>query len=551
MKIALAQLNYHIGNFESNSEKIKATLKKAEKLGVDLVVFSELSVCGYSPIDLLEQHDFILRCEQALQNIAKQCINIAAIIGAPVINPAPKGKKLYNAACLLADGKVLEKRYKTLLPTYDIFDEYRYFEPNDSFNIVEYKGEKIALTICEDLWAKQPSAYVSAKGALYKSAPMDELIKQNPDYIINIAASPFSYNQGKVRTQVLVENAIKYQVPVVYVNQMGANNELIFDGDSMVINSKGAIVNRLSVFTEDFVVIDSRDLLKSEIKPISTTEPNYIALIKDALVLGVKDYFSKVGFKTATLGLSGGIDSAVTLALAAEALGAENLRVLLMPSKYSSDHSIKDAEDLAINLGVKYEIISIQPIVDSFEKGLQEQFEGLTSNITEENIQARTRGVLLMALSNKFGNILLNTSNKSEAAVGYGTLYGDMNGGLSVLGDVYKTDVFKLAHFINRDHEIIPVNTIVKPPSAELRPDQKDSDSLPEYELLDAILFQYIEQKLSASEIIAQGFDEAVVNKVLRLVNMNEYKRFQAPPILRVSSKAFGLGRRMPLVARY
>jgi NAD+ synthase (glutamine-hydrolysing) len=551
MKIALAQLNYHIGNFESNSEKIIATLKKAEKQEVDLVVFSELSVCGYSPIDLLEQHDFILRCEQTLQNFAKQCVNIAAIVGVPVINPAPKGKKLYNAACLLADGIVLEKRYKTLLPTYDIFDEYRYFEPNDTFSIIEFKGERIALTICEDLWAKQPSAYVSAKGALYKSAPMDELIKQNPDYIINIAASPFSYNQGKVRTQVLVENAIKYQLPVVYVNQMGANNELIFDGDSMVINSKGAIINRLSVFTEDFTVVDTKELIQSQTNPINTSEPNYIALIKDALVLGIKDYFAKVGFKTATLGLSGGIDSAVTLVLAAEALGSENLRVLLMPSKYSSDHSIKDAEDLAINLGVKYEIVPIQPIVDSFEKGLQEQFKGLPSNITEENIQARTRGVLLMALSNKFGHILLNTSNKSEAAVGYGTLYGDMNGGLSVLGDVYKTDVFKLARFINRHHEIIPVNTIVKPPSAELRPDQKDSDSLPEYELLDAILFQYIEQKLSASEIIALGFDEAVVNKVLRLVNMNEYKRFQTPPILRVSSKAFGMGRRMPLVAKY
>jgi NAD+ synthase (glutamine-hydrolysing) len=551
MKIALAQLNYHIGNFESNSEKIIATLKKAEKQEVDLVVFSELSVCGYSPIDLLEQHDFILRCEQTLQNFAKQCVNIAAIVGVPVINPAPKGKKLYNAACLLADGIVLEKRYKTLLPTYDIFDEYRYFEPNDTFSIIEFKGERIALTICEDLWAKQPSAYVSAKGALYKSAPMDELIKQNPDYIINIAASPFSYNQGKVRTQVLVENAIKYQLPVVYVNQMGANNELIFDGDSMVINSKGAIINRLSVFTEDFTVVDTKELIQSQTNPINTSEPNYIALIKDALVLGIKDYFAKVGFKTATLGLSGGIDSAVTLVLAAEALGSENLRVLLMPSKYSSDHSIKDAEDLAINLGVKYEIVPIQPIVDSFEKGLQEQFKGLPSNITEENIQARTRGVLLMALSNKFGHILLNTSNKSEAAVGYGTLYGDMNGGLSVLGDVYKTDVFKLARFINRHHEIIPVNTIIKPPSAELRPDQKDSDSLPEYELLDAILFQYIEQKLSASEIIALGFDEAVVNKVLRLVNMNEYKRFQTPPILRVSSKAFGMGRRMPLVAKY
>lgn len=551
MKIALAQLNYHIGNFENNSDKIIETIKKAEQQQVDLVVFSELSVCGYSPIDLLEQHDFIIKCNQALQKIASKCTNIAAIVGAPVINPASKGKKLYNAACLLANGKVIEQRYKSLLPTYDIFDEYRFFEPNDTYNIVEYKGEKIALTICEDLWDKQPSAYENAKGELYKKSPMDELIKQNPDYIINIAASPFSYNQGEIRTQVLIENAKKYKLPVLYVNQIGANTELIFDGDSMIINADGGITNRLSTFKEDFEIIDTNDLIKGNIKEIQPTKQNYIEQINNALVLGIKDYFAKMNFKSITLGLSGGIDSAVTVVLAVEALGSENVRVLLLPSKYSSDHSIKDAEDLAKNLNIEYEIVPIQPIVDSFEDSLSGLFSGLKPDVTEENIQARTRGTLLMALSNKFGNMLLNTSNKSEAAVGYSTMYGDMNGGLSILGDVYKTDVFKLARFINRDSEIIPENTIVKPPSAELRPDQKDSDSLPDYDILDGILFQYIEQKLSASEIITLGFEKETVDKVLRLVNMNEYKRFQTPPILRVSSKAFGFGRRMPLVAKY
>lgn len=551
MKVALAQLNYHVGNFEANTSKIISTINKAKTEKTDLVVFSELAICGYPPLDLLEQHDFLLKCEQSLKEIAEHCQGIAAIVGAPTINPEPKGKKLYNTACFLANGTVQEKIFKTLLPTYDIFDEYRYFEPNDEYKLIEYNGEKIAITICEDLWAKQPSAYVSAKGALYKKSPMDELYKHNPNYIINIAASPFSYNQGKVRTQVLVENAKKYNMPVLYVNQIGANTEIVFDGDSMVLNAKGSIVNRLNTFSEDYAVIDTNHLINSEVNDEWIANTDYIGKIHDALILGIRDYFAKMGFKSATLGLSGGIDSAVVVALAAEALGSENVRVLLMPSKYSSDHSISDAEELANNLGIKHEIVPIQPIVDQFELALHEQFKGLAIDVTEENIQARTRGVLMMALSNKFGNILFNTSNKSEAAVGYSTLYGDMNGGLSILGDVYKTDVFKLARYINRNGEIIPENSIVKPPSAELRPDQKDTDSLPDYELLDAILFQYIEQKLSASEIIEQGYDAEVVNKVLRLVNMNEYKRFQSPPIIRVSSKAFGFGRRMPLVAKY
>lgn len=551
MKVALTQLNFHVGNFDSNAAKMVAVISQSKQQGVDLVVFSELSVSGYPPHDLLEQHDFIVRCEETVKAIASQCVDIAAIVGVPTINPEAKGKKLHNSACLLANGQVLETRHKTLLPTYDIFDEYRYFEPNELFQLVEWKGELFALTICEDLWDKQPSAYITAKGALYKKSPMAELAKLNPNYIINIAASPFSYNQGKVRVQVLQENALKYKLPVIYVNQTGGNTELIFDGDSMALDANGQVVEKCGVFTENLKIIDTQQLMQGKYTPLQKESVDYIAQIHEALIIGIRDYFGKMNFKKATLGLSGGIDSAVTLVLAAEALGAENLKVLLMPSKYSSDHSIKDAVDLAQNLGVDYQLVPIQPMVDSINEGMSPIFEGMPADVTEENIQARVRGTLLMALSNKMGHILLNTSNKSEAAVGYGTLYGDMNGGLSVLGDVYKTDVFKLARYINHNKEIIPENTIIKPPSAELRPDQKDSDSLPEYDLLDAILFQYIEQKLSASEIIAMGFDATVVNKVLRLVNMNEYKRFQAPPTLRISSKAFGFGRRMPLVAKF
>ncbi len=550
MKIALAQLNYIVSHFDYNQDLILKTLDDARKQGADLVVFSEMSVCGYMPHDLLEQHDFIMRCQSQLDEIAQHCTNIAAIIGTPGLNPSPKGKKLFNSACLLADGKVQSRTHKTLLPTYDIFDEYRYFEPNNSFQVLEYKGERIALTICEDLWDKQPIAYVTAKGQLYKQAPMEELSKLNPSIIINIAASPFSYNQGRVRRQVLRENAQRYGLPLIYVNQVGGNTELIFDGDSKALNSKGQVVCQLKVFAPDMQIVDTALLDQMPALP-AEEEEDYIPRIHKALVLGIRDYFAKMGFRSATLGLSGGIDSAVVVALATEALGKENVRVLLLPSKYSSDHSIDDAVALAENLGIPYDTVAIQPVVDGFEDALSSVFAGQQADVTEENIQARVRGTLLMALSNKFGNILLNTSNKSEAAVGYSTMYGDMNGAFSVLGDVYKTDVFRLARYLNRNGELIPENSIVKPPSAELRPDQKDSDSLPEYELLDAILFQYIEQKLSASEIIAQGFDAEVVNKTLRLVNMNEYKRFQTPPILRISSKAFGFGRKMPLVAKY
>jgi NAD+ synthase (glutamine-hydrolysing) len=547
MKVALVQLNYIIGDFEGNAQKMIANIQNAKKEGADLVVFSELSVTGYYPHDLLEKKEFIQKAEETVKKIAAECKGIAAIIGTPRINESERGKKLFNSALFLADGKVQSAHNKTLLPTYDIFDEYRHFEPNRDFEVVEYKGEKIAITICEDLWDEQPTANEFGKDKLYQVSPMEEISKLNPDFMVNISASPFSYNQESWRKDILISKAKRYGLPIFYVNQTGAQTELVFDGGSVYIDEQGEIIKELNYFEEDFLMVDTKEpggkLLQQE--------TNTIEKIHDALVLGIRDYFGKMGFKQATLGLSGGIDSAVTAVLAVRALGAENVRVLLMPSKYSSGHSVDDAKQLAENLGIQYDIVKIQSAVDEFEKELAPLFEGTEPGVTEENIQARARGIYVMALSNKFGHILLNTTNKSESAVGYGTLYGDMNGGLAVLGDVYKTDVFKMARFMNREREIIPENSIVKPPSAELRPDQKDTDSLPDYSVLDEILFSFIELNQSPKEIVAKGFDEKEVNRVIRMVNINEYKRFQAAPILRVSSKAFGFGRKMPLVARY
>jgi NAD+ synthase (glutamine-hydrolysing) len=544
LKIALAQLNYHIGNFQENNRKIIESIKKAEKLGVDLVVFAELAVSGYPPRDFLEFKDFIQKCLSSLEEIAKHCTKTAAIIGSPVFNPNKKGKPLYNSAAFLADGKIQHFTHKTLLPNYDIFDEYRYFEPNNEFKTIEYKGVRFALNICEDLWNVQDNP-------LYTVNPMDEVMEQNPEFIINIAASPFNYHQIDIRTGVLKRNARKYNLPLFYVNHVGAQTELLFDGGSLVMDRKGNILDEMNYFEEDFCVYELEKVLNGEEYRGITNSRSEIGMIHDALVMGIRNYFGKLGFTKAILGSSGGIDSAVTAALAAVALGPENVLNILMPSRFSSDHSVNDAVKLAENFKMPYETITIERGFNAFEETLKPLFKDLPFGLTEENLQARTRGVILMAISNKFGNILLNTSNKSEAAVGYGTLYGDMNGGLSVLGDVYKTQVFELARYINREKEVIPENIISKPPSAELRPDQKDSDSLPDYFILDEILYQYIEMRKGPQEIIEMGFEEALVKRVLKLVNTNEYKRYQTPPILRVSSKAFGMGRRMPIVARY
>jgi NAD+ synthase (glutamine-hydrolysing) len=480
-------------------------------------------------------------CTESINKIAKECRDIAAVVGAPSINPKIEGKNLYNSAYFLAEGKVQHIIHKSLLPTYDIFDEYRYFEPNKQFEIIAYKGKKIALTICEDLWDIEDDL-------MYNVNPMDELMKQNPDLAINIAASPFSFDHATIRKDVISSNAKKYKLPFYYVNHIGAQTELIFDGGSMVVNAKGDIIQELPYFEEAALTLDSDNL--NRVIEVQKSD-NKIELIHNAIVLGISDYFKKLGFGKAVLGLSGGIDSAVALALAARALGTKNVHSILMPSMHSSDHSVSDSLEICKNLGSSYDILNIEDSYKSFETTLHPLFKDMPEGLAEENLQARIRGVLLMAYSNKFGNIVLNTSNKSEAAVGYGTLYGDMCGGLSVIGDVYKIDVYDLARFINKDGEIIPENIITKPPSAELRPNQKDSDSLPEYHILDEILFEYIEKRKGPQEIIAMGFDEALVKRILRLVNLNEYKRYQTSPILRVSNKAFGMGRRMPIVGKY
>ena len=546
MRIALAQLNYIIGDFDLNTSKIVDTIEECRRQGAELVVFAELSVCGYPPRDFLEFNDFIDKSYSAIDKIAANCNGIAAIVGAPSRNPDIKGKNLFNSAWLLADGKVQSLAHKALLPTYDIFDEYRYFEPCRQFSCIIYKGVKIALTICEDIWNLVPDP-------LYMTSPMDVLHAQDPDLMINIAASPFNYDQQKTRLGILRTNIAQYNIPLVYVNQVGAQTELLFDGNSYAIDTQGNMIAGCDAFKEGICLVDfdPRNKIISAELPALTNETSKTALIHDALVMGIRDYFAKMGFKKAILGLSGGIDSAVTLALAAEALGNENVYAVLLPSEFSSGHSVDDAVALAVNLNCKYDTISIKDGYSSILDSLQPYFKGLPFNVAEENIQARVRAVLLMGLANKFGYILLNTSNKSEAAVGYGTLYGDMCGGISVLGDVYKTEVYELAHYINREREIIPVNSIVKPPSAELRPGQKDSDSLPAYDILDKILYNYIELRKSPADLIASNFDEATVKRVLRMVNMNEWKRHQTPPILRVSPKAFGQGRRMPIVGRY
>jgi len=547
MKLALAQLNYHVGDFESNKNKIISHIKKAKQNGADLVVFSELCVCGYPARDFLEFDEFISQCEASAKAIAAVCTDIACIIGLPTPNHNLEGKDLNNSAYFIENGQVKAIVNKALLPNYDIFDEYRYFEPSTEFGCIDFKGHKIALTICEDLWN-------TIENPLYITRPMDILIKEQPDVMINIAASPFAYNHDEERIAILGDNAIRYNLPLFYVNHVGAQTEIIFDGGSLVFDNSGKLVDELPYFEETLTYYElAKDgaITLQQPSTAKNVRETDIEQIHQALILGIRDYFYKSGFKSAILGLSGGIDSAVVCALAAEALGAENVMAVLLPSKFSSDHSLKDAEDLVKNLGCKHEVVAIKNITEAIETALHPQFNNLPFNIAEENIQSRSRAIVLMAMCNKFGYILLNTSNKSEAAVGYGTLYGDMCGGISVIGDVYKTQVFELARHINRNKEIIPENSIIKPPSAELRPGQKDTDSLPEYDILDRILFEYIENRCSSAEIIKMGFDEATVKRVIRLTNLAEHKRYQTPPILRVSPKAFGMGRRMPIVGKY
>lgn len=550
MKISLAQINYHVGNFDYNSKLIIEAIKKARSEKSDIVLFSELAICGYPPHDLLEQKDFIEKCEKAINRIAEYCSDITAIIGTPTINKGPSGKRLYNSAVVLSECKIRETINKTLLPTYDIFDEYRHFEPGAHFTLLNVRGKKVAVTVCEDLWDEQGFDNEFLNSRMYNVSPMDELQKLKPDLILNLSASPYSASRSEMKTRIFTGKAAKHGLPLFMCNQVGANTELIFEGASMVIAPDGKVYDQLKSFDQDFASYELEDIIKGNSKPAERND-NRIASIYKALVLGSSDYFRKMNFSSGVLGLSGGIDSAVCLCIAAEALGPEKLRVLLMPSMYSSQHSIDDARELANKLGIKYDIINISDIYHQTVKALAPVFNDLPEDVTEENIQARIRALLLMAVSNKYGNILINTSNKSEAAVGYGTLYGDMAGAFSILGDVYKTDVFRLARYINRDSLIIPENTIIKEPSAELRPEQKDSDSLPDYEILDSILYQFIELQKPVRNITGKNISPELVRKVIGMINANEYKRFQSPPILRISSKAFGLGRRIPLVADF
>ena len=568
MKVFIAQQNYHIGNFSFNTEKMLQSVELAKGKGADLVVFSELSVCGYPPRDFLEFRDFINQVEEAIAALAVHSNNIGIIVGAPTRNPQVEGKDLLNSALLLYNGRIQGTAHKSLLPNYDIFDEYRYFEPAYDWNVIEFKGKRIALTICEDIWNL-------GDNPLYRVCPMDKLMLQSPDLMINISASPFDFDHDEDRIEVVRLNVLKYKLPMIYCNTVGAHTEIIFDGNSMVFNANGKMQARLKAFEEDSLLVDtdalySQSHLNEENQHLGLDEnmrfvhaedantilpylkdKHNIAQIHDALILGITDYFGKLGFTKAILGSSGGIDSALVLALAVEALGAENVVSVLMPSSFSSSHSVDDAMELSKILGNPYHILPIEKLYDNFLSVLDPLFSGTAFGVAEENIQSRSRGNLLMAIANKFGYVLLNTSNKSELATGYGTLYGDMAGGLSILGDLYKTQVYALAEYMNRNGIVIPQNIISKEPSAELRPNQKDSDSLPDYSILDKILYLYIEKRKGPKEIIEAGMDAALVKKVLKMVNMNEYKRNQFCPIIRVSTKAFGVGRRLPIVAHY
>jgi NAD+ synthase (glutamine-hydrolysing) len=558
MKIALAQINPTVGDLTGNSRLIVDFARRAAEQGADLAIFPELCVCGYPPQDLLERPFFIDSVERAVAWIAQNVPPVLGVIlGAPVRNPSPRGKRLFNAALLLEGGKVVAEVHKALLPTYDVFDEYRYFEPARYCAPIVWRGGHLGLHICEDMWNNEERAPYH----LYDANPIDALARAGADLFINLSASPFYPGKHAERNRLIAENAREHDLPFVYVNQVGANTEIVFDGDSRVFDRAGEPVHICASFEEELFVWEwERGSTESASGTASRSSrkiriPDRIADLHDALVLGIRDYVRKTGaFSKALLGLSGGIDSAVTCALAVAALGADRVVGITMPSKYSSAGSVDDSADLAAQLGIAFHRIPIVPAVRAFEEMLSDLFAGTDPGVAEENIQARTRGLTLMAVSNKFDHLLLTTGNKSEMSVGYATLYGDMNGGLAVLADVFKQDVYALAEHINTraGRAVIPVSTITKPPSAELRPDQKDSDSLPLYPVLDEILRRYVEEIEDLDTIVREtGQDRAFVHRILRMVDRNEYKRRQAAPGLRVSKKAFGVGRRLPIVMRW
>ncbi len=551
MILALGQINTIVGDIEGNSARILDCLARAKRAGVQLAAFPELAIVGYPPKDLLLKPRIIRENQAALERIARACTDVVAIVGYVGENTQPAGRRLHNSAAVCAQGKVLSVHHKSLLPTYDVFDESRYFEPARAvqptvITLPGNQGVTCGLTVCEDLWGQDQTTLGQP---IYGVDPIAQLAASGAELLINIAASPYWLGKHEVRVRLFGEQVRRRKLPLVFVNQVGGNDELIFDGSSMAFDATGKLISQANAFAEDLLLVDLTAREPGRIEPV----PTGVAALHEALVLGTRDYAAKCGFKEAVIGLSGGIDSATTAALATTALGKEHVHGLAMPSRYSSDQSLADAKELAGNLGIDFRAVSIGELHAGYEEQLTPYFEGLPPDITEENIQARIRANILMALSNKFGWLVLTTGNKSELAVGYCTLYGDMCGGLAVISDVPKTMVYELARYINdkAGRQVIPQSSLAKPPSAELKPGQLDQDSLPPYETLDRILQLYVEQEQSAEEIVAAGFDEALVREVTRRVDRNEYKRKQAPPGLKVTSRAFGFGRRMPIAARY
>jgi NAD+ synthetase len=542
MKIALAQINPTVGDFAGNEQKTLAAYRRGVEAGADLVITPELAVCGYPPRDLLLKRSFVAQNLEVVNRLAMATARVGLVVGFVGENKTKPGREATNAIALLQHGTMAALRTKTLLPTYDVFDEDRYFEPASENQPVEFLGQKIGLTICEDVWNDEDFW----RDRRYRRNPAVELAEAGAEIILNISASPWHLGKNLTRFQMLSSLAAKINCPMIYCNTAGGNDELLFDGASLVFDKAGRLLVEGEMFAEDFLLIDTEQSPPVTARPIGEEEQLY-----RALVMGLRDYLHKCGFKSAVLGLSGGIDSALTAVLAVEALGKENVRGVSLPSQFSSQGSLDDARSIAGNLGIQYDVIPIQPIFEAARQQLKEVFAGRPEDTTEENIQARLRGMLLMAMSNKFGSLLLTTGNKSELAVGYCTLYGDMCGGLAVISDVPKTWVYRLSRWINRDREVIPSASITKAPSAELRPNQTDQDSLPPYDVLDAILEAYVVEGRTLSDIISSGFDEATVRRVVRLIDFNEYKRRQAAPGLKVTSKAFGVGRRIPIAQRY
>jgi NAD+ synthase (glutamine-hydrolysing) len=540
MKLALAQINTTVGDISYNRGRIFSVMDKAKAMGADIAVFPELGLTGYPPRDLLGLHGFVESNLRALLEIASHTDQMGVVVGFVDRNRKKEGRDFHNAAAFLADGKVQAVIHKTLLPTYDVFDEDRYFEPSGHVQLVSFRGHTLGISICEDAWNSEDFW----SKPLYSTDPIRNQVEQGANLLINISASPFEMEKPKFRFQMLQDHVRKHRIPLVYVNLVGGNDDLLFDGNSLALGKNGNVIAQGKSFAEDLLLVDSN----------STDDHGYnegetLQNLFQALVMGTRDYANKCRFKSAVLGLSGGIDSSIVACIAAEAFGPQQVVGVSMPSMYSAQESFDDARLLAKNLGIRFETIPIRPLFHQFEESLAPVFAGRPQDETEENLQARIRGTILMALSNKFGHLVLGTGNKSELAAGYCTLYGDMVGGLAVISDVPKTMIYKLAAYINRQKEIIPRNTIERPPSAELRPNQTDQDSLPEYDILDGILQLRVEEQMSVEEIVARGYERQTVERVIRLIHVNEYKRRQAATGLKVTTRAFGTGRRMPIAS--